>query len=312
MGEIALTNEGPNTIRRNSDQDEDAERMVTDLVGPSSSIASEPSDPPTRPGSSYHGSSATKTASSYPAGSATVDELLTVAKSFSPRSAPPIPTSCSPSSRPSIIHRPTSSDTGVPEQAQHTLRKSPAADSPTLQGPTLLQRTTAPKHPTIPKSSHGKPPTLTSRTTSEHTRIQSTGSAASWQSVGVSSADGSWNLHHPSYSKENQTPKSILPVTPNTNNATTAVNGAPGTWETDTALTEYGMGSTLLFGAGNSPWSMTGDETKRLRSTGSPGFGSPRLPPSSPALRPDSGTASGVANGPNILSQSRSFSRPAS
>lgn len=261
------------------DQDAEAERMVAELVGNAGSFVPDPSngsqpqhsadDPQTPPDASVPYSSDTKAASSFPAGSTTVQELLSAAQRCSPNAQRPTSSSRSRSSR----HSGASTRPG-----NHDPSPRPSTLTRLVQSPVIL-----------------------SRRTSNHSRVHSSESVTSHASAWCATPNGSYR---PNNANGAATPHNYkTPHGPLTPTLGPMGNGTFGT----AASTDYGMNDTLLFGASkNSPWSMTGSESKRL-SAGSPG-----LPPS-PALRHDSGTGHGNGHASNLNAAAapwRGFTRP--
>jgi len=227
-------------------QDIQAQRMVDDLVGPSAEISSglsmsvesvlDHDDPPTPPEQVQLEPHTVMSTSPFPVGTDTANVLLEAVRKFSqtrvksrlPRSNP-------------------ESNLGTPGQRSQTQSQvqSPALAQQALLSP-LPGRDSAPRSSPMPAPNVGG-----------HSRVHSSESIKSRVSIIWMQEDARSSDHPTDSTVQSHGGKVNLG------------NGTFGTLDhlassADGANMDYGMRSALLFGAANSPWTMTGQESKRL------------------------------------------------
>lgn len=223
-----------------------AERMVDDLVGPSAEVSSglsmsvesilERDDPPTPP---EHGQLKSRTlisTSSFPVGTDTANVLLEAVRKFSQTGV---------NSRSSWSN--PLSNLGTPGQRSQTQSQ---VQSPALAQQALLSPfpgfDSMPRSSPVPASGLGC-----------HSRVHSSESIKSRGSIWMQEDD-----------RSSQQPADTA-ITSHGGKANLG-NGTFGTLDhfansaNGASMLDYGMRSSLLFGAANSPWTMTGQESNKL------------------------------------------------
>jgi len=227
-------------------QDIQAQRMVDDLVGPSAEISSglsmsvesvlDHDDPPTPPEQVQLEPHTVMSTSPFPVGTDTANVLLEAVREFSQTG-----------SKSSLLRSNPVSNLGTPGQRSQTQSQvqSPALAQQALLSP-LPGRDSALRSSPMPAPNVGG-----------HSRVHSSESIKSRVSM-------IW-MQEDARSPEHPTECTV----PSHGGKVNLGNGTFGILDhlassADGASMDYGMRSALLFGAANSPWTMTGQESKRL------------------------------------------------